>query len=387
MYKVLSMFRNAGYRNGSRYQFLNGRTAVVDHDRDGRYGMTIRQIDNTQHISPVHGIPMKAKDTLLAQLMQSSTGRWLLTRNTEVDHLIFNTSARYQDTLNGVRGEHFQKKGKQFVPLPKDPQRIRHLILNSPSKKGKLLSVEIECYNLTYTNDNNGFTQIVHDGSLSSRGSGRELRRISWVDKSGRLSGLLGLEKHFKGAWVDKTCGLHVHVDARHLRKPGMGVDDFMDLELCDVAETYDRLTLLYPVLKRLIPRSRWNNKYCKFVNNREGSDTYRCPSNGERYAAINWRSYYQHSTIEFRLGSGSTNLVKIESWALICQFLFEWCSKRNNTVPTRWPQFLAILPGWMKDWCIMRNLKLHGGLESINERTASAADFKITSGVSGMTE
>jgi hypothetical protein len=383
MYQVLSVFRTAGYRNGSRYQYLNARMAVLDRDRNGRYGMTIRQIDSSYQIAPVNGVPMKAKDTLLAQLLQSSTGRWMLTRTSDIEHLMFNASGRYQNTLNEARSL-LPKKPKQVLPLPKDPQRIRHLILTSPSKKGKLLSVEIECYNLTFTNDNanTGLTQIVHDGSLNTRSSGRELRRISWVDKNGRLSGLLGLENYFRGAWVDKTCGLHVHVDARHLRKPGMGVDDHMDLDLCDAAETYDRLTMMYPVLKKLVPRSRWNNKYCQFYNNREGSDTYRRPSNGDRYAAINWCSYNQHGSIEFRLGSGSTNLVKIESWALLCQFMFDWCSKRNNTVPTKWPQLLAILPGWMKDWCIMRNLKLHGGLDSINDRVASAADYKP--GISG---
>lgn len=385
MYKVLSLFRSAGTNRYDRYDYLRAQSAVADRYTDGRYGMTIRQIDNCNNIAPVHGVPMNAKDTLLAQLLQSSTGRWMLTRGEYMSHLTTYSSARYQVTITDVRKCDLPKPNA-VLPMLKDPTRIRHLILSSPSKKGKLLSVEIECYNMAITTASDGLTDIAHDGSLiSRRAAGLELRRISWTDKNGRLSGLLGLEKYFKGAWVDKTCGLHVHVDARHLRKPGMDVDDHMDLDLCDAAETYDRLTLLYPVLKRLVPRSRWNNKYCKFYNNREGSDTYRCPGNGDRYAAINWCSYARHRTIEFRLGSGSTNLVKIESWALLCQFLFDWCSKRNNTVPTRWPQFLAILPGWMKDWCIMRNLKLHGGLDAINDRVASAADYRP--GTAGPTE
>lgn len=385
MYKVLSLFRTAGTNRYDRYGYLRAQSAVTDRYADGRYGMTIRQIDNCNQIAPVHGVPMKAKDTLLAQLLRSSTGRWMLTRSEHTSLLTTYTSARYQTSLHDVRVGELPKPNAE-LPMLKDPNRVRHLILNSPSKKGKLLSVEIECYNMAITTASDGLTDIAHDGSLiSRRAAGLELRRISWTDKNGRLSGLLGLEKYFKGAWVDKTCGLHVHVDARHLRKPGMGADDHMDLDLCDAAETYDRLTLLYPVLKRLVPRSRWNNKYCRFYNNRGGSDTYRRPGNGDRYAAINWCSYARHRTIEFRLGSGSTNLVKIESWALLCQFLFDWCSKRSNTVPTRWPQFLAILPGWMKDWCIMRNLKLHGGLDAINDRVASAADYRP--GSTGPTE
>ena len=323
----------------------------------------------------------RSKDTLIAQLLRSSTGRWLLDRHSE--NLTTNYT-RVSSFLHDCRCAYFGRT-KATVAI-RDPQRVRQLILGSPSKIGKLISVEIECYNIDHDDGvGNGLTDIVSDGSLSNRsGVGRELRRISWVDSNGRLSGLLGLEKHFKRAFVDKTCGLHVHVDARHLPPPGTFGYDNVDPNLCDAAETYDRLTLMYPVLKKLVPKSRWNNNYCKFYNNREGSEDYRSPANGQRYAAINWCAYREHKTIEFRLGSGSTNLVKIESWALLCQFLLDWCSKRNNTVPTRWPAFLAILPSWLQDWCILRNLKLHGGLECINERVASAADFKITSGVAG---
>lgn len=351
--------------------------------------MGIQEIDSANHVTPVNGIPMRAKDTLLAQLMQSSTGRYMLSKEVYVDNLIWNAPCRYMLSLKELRRASF-KRVEASTSTINDPERIRHLILNTKSKVGKLISVEIECYNLQdYGKANRGLTEIVHDGSLSSRhGVGRELRRISWVDKDGRLSGLLGLEKHFKGASVDKTCGLHVHIDARHLPKRISFEDQMVDPGyLHTAAETYDRLTLLYPVLKKLIPKSRWNNRYCRLYNNRENSDTYRSPANGDRYSAINWCSYSKHGTIEFRLCSGSTNLVKIESWALICQYLFDWCSKRSNTVPTKWPQFLAILPGWMKDWCIMRNLKLHGGFGGMTDRVASAVDFRVSSGVVGTNE
>lgn len=352
--------------------------------------MGIQEIDSANHVTPVNGIPMRAKDTLLAQLMQSSTGRYmLLSRDGHVDNLIRNATSRYMVSLKDLRRASFKRVEVEASTI-NDPERIRHFILNTKSKVGKLISVEIECYNLQdYGKANRGLTEIVHDGSLSSRhGVGRELRRISWVDKDGRLSGLLGLEKHFKGASVDKTCGLHVHIDARHLPKRISFEDQMVDPGyLHTAAETYDRLTLLYPVLKKLIPKSRWNNRYCRLYNNRENSDTYRSPADGDRYSAINWCSYSKHGTIEFRLCSGSTNLVKIESWALICQYLFDWCSKRSNTVPTKWPQFLAILPGWMKDWCIMRNLKLHGGFGGMTDRVASAVDFRVSSGVVGTNE
>lgn len=367
MYKLLSVFRSAGYNSQGAY--LRGDSALITGNQT-LGGLFDSRTNRTA--SPVNGIPIPARHTLLAQLLgNSKTAAKLLKGN--MDGTFDGISTR-----EGIRStkEVFGDGRNRGVQNAK--AAMRDGLFSSDRLKGKLISVEIECYKDYWDSHVRGsgvLTEVVHDGSLSP--GGREIRRISWANETGRLTGLLGLESYVKNAWVNKSCGLHVHIDARHLPKPGEGTP-----YTCDAAETYDRLTMLYPVLKKLVPRSRWNNKYCKFNNNRQDSSTYRCPSNGQRYAAINWCSYRTHKTIEFRLGSGSTNLVKIESWALLCKFLVDWCSVRHNTVPTRWAEFLAIMPGWMKSWCVLRNLKLHGGLEGIDARIVSAADYKIDSGV-----
>lgn len=366
MYNLVSVFRTAGYNSHGAY-LRSDSTAVTR----GQSLAGLFDNRSTRSASPVHGIPIPARHTLLAQLLSNSKTASELLKGKMMD--VYGSSTR--ETIRCTK-EKFGDGRNRGIQNAK--AAMRDGLFSSEKLKGKLISVEIECYKNDWDSQVSGsgvLTEVVHDGSLSS--GGREIRRISWANDTGRLTGLLGLESFIKNAWVNKTCGLHVHLDARHLPPPGEGTPT-----LCDAAETYDRMTKLYPVLKKLVPRSRWNNKYCRFYNNRQDSETYRCPSNGQRYAAINWCAYRSHKTIEVRIGSGSTNLVKIESWALLCKFLMDWCSVRHNTVPTRWPEFLAILPGWMKSWCVLRNLKLHGGLDGIDSRVVSAADYKIESGV-----
>lgn len=373
MYNLVSTFRTAGYnRNATGYLYADRRL----FSRDGSHNLGIDLMTH-RHAAPVHGIPTQARQTLLAQLLgNSKTAAQLLGGK-----FVFYSADGARESIR-LSKQYYGNGGQD--PVPGLNRMVRDRLFNSDRLKGKLISVEIECYKKTWgTNpDRTGvLTEITHDGSLNSGNrygdQGREIRRISWANESGRMTGLLGLKSYLAGARVDKTCGLHVHLDVRHLPKPGEGTP-----YVCDAAETYDRMTMLYPVLKKLIPRSRWNNQYCRFYNNRDGSDTYRCPGNGQRYAAINWCAYREHKTIEVRCGSGSVNLVKIESWAMLMKFLLDWCSVRQNSVPTRWPEFLAILPGWMKSWCILRNMKLHGGLEGIDARIVSAADYTIETGV-----
>lgn len=259
--------------------------------------------------------PMAARHTLLAQMLRNGS------------------------YVNGIRN-----KAPENEPIRFHVKRTERL-------KGRLLGVEIEYYPRSgdgaYVNK---LTDITSDGSLNSGGA--EIRRLTWASKTGRLEGLLSLKLAGK---IDKSCGLHVHVDARHLGG---------DSGLLSASLTYERLILLYPVLKKLVPKSRLRNRYCRWRNSAEYHD---------RYCAINFQSFRSHGTIEFRCQGGTINLLKIESWALLCQFLVQYCANPVNTVPTKWAQFLAILPEPLRSWCIFRREKLYGTCPVINERTMSA--------------
>lgn len=227
----------------------------------------------------------------------------------------------------------------------------RDNILQVEELVGKCLSVEVEYYpegNPAPREHANN--DVGHDGSLDD--GGIEVRTRTFKTESGRLESLL--EQEYDGS-VNVRCGLHVHVDCRHL-DPN---HDAYDAEnRYSAAETYDRLTELHAFLQKLVPPSRLDNKYCEWVNNRIGSATFERPQNGLRYAAINWCAFEEHRTIEFRCQSGSTNILKIEMWALLAQYLVDFCSNRENKLPKKWFQFVNILPEPVRSWAILRREK-----------------------------
>jgi hypothetical protein len=151
---------------------------------------------------------------------------------------------------------------------------------------------------------------------------------------------------------VDKRCGLHVHVDARHLGTNG----------LLTVEQTYDRLVgsqRLNWCLKKLVPKSRVTGstaRFCRWRSNRSFG--------ASKFSAINFQSFREHGTIEFRMQGGSTNKHKIESWALLCQFLLNYAANPNNAMPNNWTAFLQMLPPFLRSWCVFRKETLERGME-----------------------
>jgi hypothetical protein len=175
------------------------------------------------------------------------------------------------------------------------PKDIPHLV-------GRLLGIEIEYYPSVATKAA-PLTTVGTDGSLGSGGA--EIRRLTWQDETGHLAGLRAMTVVGR---VSEKCGLHIHVDCRH-----------MDPDV--VASTYDTIVNdYYPILKAFVPPSRLNNQYCRWASNRpeENGDAQL----NSRYCACNWRAYSEHETLEFRCQGGMIDLCAIEAWALICQWI-----------------------------------------------------------------
>jgi hypothetical protein len=369
MYQVISMFRSAGYTkyDGTYVQktevAVGSRYPGVYQSDAHRYKQCIHLVDKTGYgrgLSPVRGVPMRAKDTLLASIMRNSKSFYSLKHSFLPDGLIKADSGSNRVQLSYHRDHTFP------TAKPVSKRSAMEAAKQAPKLVGRLVSVEIECY---YPHGkfpvDNGLTEVGNDGSLDS--GGIEIKRMTWAS-NGRLMGLLSLEKQLQGYRINKKCGVHIHIDARHLPNHSS------DTKLLTASETYDRLTLLYPMLKKLVSESRLRNRYCRWVNNNHESDRF--DAGVGRYAAINFEAYKKYKTIEFRCANGSTNVVKIESWALLCRHLFDWCSNRENSVPTNWSSFLAILPSWMASWCVLRNQRLHGNVGPVDARVASALDF-----------
>lgn len=105
-------------------------------------------------------------------------------------------------------------------------------------------------------------------------------------------------------ARVDKTCGLHVHLDCRKMAKEPM----------------YDRLTENVDFLMAMLPGSRRKSQYCR-VNPKDRT-LQEMIDGSDRYWAINPRSISEHGTIELRAHSGTTDPIKIVQWIKLISFI-----------------------------------------------------------------
>lgn len=190
--------------------------------------------------------------------------------------------------------------------------------------QGHWIGVEIECFVPWQTDENDNLMdgdnysckealksairarkislcQVKEDGSLSSESGAPVEVTLLYNSKHGHEK----LEKLCEalaevGAFVNSTCGLHVHLDARHLDSIG-------------AKAMAKRLGFALPVLAKMQPQSRRNNSYCRLGVS--GMD-------GERYYAINATAYNKYKTIECRLHAGSVSFEKISKWVDLLRFL-----------------------------------------------------------------
>lgn len=107
------------------------------------------------------------------------------------------------------------------------------------------------------------------------------------------------------GAYVNDSCGIHVHIDMR-ARNYGPCFNNFVQA---------------LPVLIAMVPSGRTQSEYC--VPNRSTDPN----SDQSRRQAINPQSFHSHKTIEVRLHSGSTNADKLNNWVNILTAIAD-CNK-----------------------------------------------------------
>ena len=144
------------------------------------------------------------------------------------------------------------------------------------------------------------YTSVKHDGSISYGDLEEEdyftaeivvLDRVDSKDNLRKVCELLG----DLGATVNKSCGLHVHLDQRDLGQ-----------DTRKVSTRATRIGNTLEVLKTLVAPSRLNNTYCKL-----GVSSYR----GSRYFAVNKTAFSKYGTLEIRLHSSTTDFGKISNW------------------------------------------------------------------------
>ncbi len=228
--------------------------------------------------------------------------------------------------------------------------RAEEVIRMTPRAFEKEFGVELECYNVTpdriirqlresgiscgtgYRSNQENYWKVTTDSSISGINSFELVSPI--------LRGEAGLEQLMKvcralkkcGAKVNRSCGLHVHLNARNFS-----------------LEQWKRIFINYARLENVIdqfmPNSRRanNNTYCRgFMN--EGNFERRINQMSSlgrissilsgRYWKINPQSYSVHNTCEFRQHAGTTDFIKICSWIRFLSNLVDY--SENHLVTDR---------------------------------------------------
>ena len=179
--------------------------------------------------------------------------------------------------------------------------------------------------------------RAIHDGSIHPSGDDGGIGR-EFVTRGGMSGDELYLSINnitdilTKNGWyVNKSCGLHVHIDARDLNARQLAYI-LMVAKLCE------------PVIYKMMPPSRDTSRWAKripmsirqisriqdeedFIDiwyRSHGTNPSMEKYNDARYCGFNMHSRIIHGSIEFRHHSGTLNPSKIINWIEICQSIIK---------------------------------------------------------------
>lgn len=201
----------------------------------------------------------------------------------------------------------------------------------------RLTDAGVTTYAEEYNHSRRSHWKIVTDASVGYRGALRGMELVSpplageegWKQLRAALKTLRSL-----GAEVDRSCGIHVHHDARDLS-----------------VQAWKRLlsaTLKFEtVIDSFHPQSRRNNQYANTMTNSTHTYSYEpatieriqaCSTRAEltnfyrtRYMKVNTHSFVKHGTVEFRQHAGSLNFEKVLNWVALTQRIVEASVEGRN--------------------------------------------------------
>lgn len=175
---------------------------------------------------------------------------------------------------------------------------------------------------------------IHEDGSIRQDDSGEvgiEFAILVPQNDYSNLEKLCDLLKELD-ATVNKSCGLHVHIDARKVGKEGAAY-------MGSILGSY------LPFLTNMVPKSRRENTYC-------------LPRVSEdKYSAVNIGAYSARKTVEVRLHSGTTSFEKISNWLDILKVLKS--APKNDRVSLK--SFAKMFPDNLRKYVLERTEKFSG--------------------------
>lgn len=220
---------------------------------------------------------------------------------------------KYRESyLKAVSNHVFNMDVNDVDDLSSTPQVIHPKFTNV-----NYIGIEIECI-FSYDNFNNFLKELyIHnldskvmisdDGSIDSYSDDEcscELKLLT--DEKNYKRDLKKLSECLRmlEAKVNKTCGLHVHLDTFN----------FNPNKLIQKINKYKSLFL------NIIPKHRRENNYCSFENNYNNH--------------YNWINKTSHGTIEVRCHEGTVNMKDVERFVtLLLQIKYINTSNKNNSL------------------------------------------------------
>jgi hypothetical protein len=159
------------------------------------------------------------------------------------------------------------------------------------------------------------------DGSLTNPPSGMVGREyvappLKPSELFRQLETVLNVIKHHGGK-VNKTCGLHVHIDASGFTPKRL---QYLVNHMVKSEEALDKM---------LAPSRRGNSRWAKSMRPMlhtaiAGGRVQR--GGNFRYRKLNCQAFLDHKTVEYRSHQGTLDFAKIVPWVAICQATTERC-------------------------------------------------------------
>ena len=153
-----------------------------------------------------------------------------------------------------------------------------------------------------------GYVYIKRDGSITPENPGDYCHEVTVLCPETMYDSIVErvcavLNSKIVGSYVNNSCGLHVHYDARNRK----------------VEHMFTNMVSVLPLATQMVPKNRINSshaqQYCKMNKHKLFEEQRKLR---DRYTAVNAESHTSHNTIEVRLHSGTTNATKIRAWVKI---------------------------------------------------------------------
>ena len=224
-----------------------------------------------------------------------------------------------------------------------------------------------------YHHSTRPYWKIVTDASLSQGGhsAGEVVSPILKGETGARqLEKVLDAIDTVDGIRVDRSCGVHVHLDVN-------------DLTVAQIQNTYSRYSDYESQIDLIMPMSRRGNssRWCASVKSQKSTVTRKTRKSKSqlanttgRYYKVNLQSLTRYGTMEFRQHSGTLNFTKVINWVSFLMAFVDTSASLTQATRTR--------PSSNRAFHLIRNAAANLGLDMEWSRGVRA--WNITGEIDG---